>query len=261
MAEKLNDILKQYGKVAVAFSGGTDSTLLASVALQVLGHENVLLIFADSVFTPQAERDFALKWAAKHNFSFVVADFDPLSLEDVAVNDPERCYHCKKAIFGKALNIAQSHGFDILCDGTNLDDFGDYRPGLKACDELGIKHPLSDAGMNKSDVRELSCKMGNQNWNRPASACLASRVPTGRSLEAEYLKRIDAAEDVLREYGFTGVRARLAGTAIRIELPSEQIPTAAAMHLELTDQILALGFTGVWLDLLGYRRGSANAPE
>ena len=190
-----------------------------------------------------------------------VADFDPLALEQVAVNDPERCYHCKKAIFGKALNIAKAHGFDILCDGTNLDDFRDYRPGLKACEELGIKHPLSDAGMNKREVRELSRTLGNQNWNRPASACLASRVPTGRSLDAENLKKIDAAEDILREYGFSGGRARLAGTAVRLELPPEQIPTAADMHLELTEQILAIGFTGVWLDMQGYRRGSANKPD
>jgi pyridinium-3,5-biscarboxylic acid mononucleotide sulfurtransferase len=261
MNEKLFELLKQYKRVAIAFSGGTDSTLLASAALRTLGLDNVLLIFADSAFTPQAERAFALKWAREHEFQLVVAEFAPLELEAVAINDPERCYHCKKAIFSKAQQIAREQGFEILCDGTNTDDYGDYRPGLKACNELGVKHPLADSGMDKQAVRELSKEYGNQNWNRPASACLASRVPCGRRLEADLLKQVDAVEDILREQGFTGGRARVSGNGVRLELPPEQIERAASLHNELSEAILAIGFSNVSLDLQGYRRGSTNKPE
>ena len=258
MGEKLFNILKRYKHVAIAFSGGTDSTLLAAAALRTLGHDNVLLIFADSAFTPRAERSFAIEWAKEHDFQFTVVDFAPLEMEDITINDPERCYHCKKAIFSKALQIASKQGYNILCDGTNTDDFGDYRPGLKACNELGVKQPLADAGMDKQAVRKLSKKLGNQNWNRPASACLASRIPCGRRLNADLLKRIDAVEDILHEHGFTGGRARVSGDGIRLELPPEQIPRAASLCGELSEAIIKTGFSNVSLDLQGYRRGSAN---
>ncbi len=261
MSKKLYNILKQYQRVAIAFSGGTDSTLLASAALKTLGRDNVLLLFADSAFTPGAERAFALKWAREHDFQLIVIEFAPLELEAVAVNDHERCYYCKKAIFSEAMKIAGQQGFSILCDGTNTDDYGDYRPGLKACNELGVKHPLADAGMNKQAVRELSKELGNANWARPASACLASRVPCGRRLEAGLLKKVDAVEDILREHGFTGGRARAAGNGIRIELPSNQIVRAAELHSELSQAVIAIGFDSVSLDLQGYRRGSANTPD
>ena len=261
MNDKLLKLLKQYERVAIAFSGGTDSTLLASVALDTLGHDNVLLLFADSAFTPQAERAFALKWAQEHAFQLIVIKFTPLELEAVAINDSERCYYCKKAIFSEALKIAKEQGFSILCDGTNTDDYGDYRPGLKACNELGVKHPLADSGMDKQSVRELSKEFGNANWDRPASACLASRVPCGRRLEADLLKSVDIAEDILRELGFTGGRARVAGDGIRLELPPDQIQRAATLHQQLSQKILAIGFANVSLDLQGYRRGSANNPD
>ncbi len=252
--ERLARALGGYSRLAVAFSGGVDSTLLAAAAARALGKEKVLLLFADSRFTPRSEADRARRWAEDAGLRFEAVLFEPLESEAVRSNPPLRCYHCKKLLMSGLAYRANELGFPVLADGANLDDFDDYRPGMRACDELGVVHPLLEAGFGKAAVRALAREYGLANWAAPAEACLASRIAYGDGITAAKLAMIEAAEEYLRGLGLAGVRARLRPDGFKIELSrDEDYPRLLERRTEAAAELRRLSGGGVWLDLAGYR--------
>lgn len=254
---KLEKILKSYGSLAIAFSGGTDSTFLAAVAARVLGG-NVLLLHVKSVFSIEAESRFAIEWAGKNNINLKVIKLDPLTSPEIKMNPPLRCYYCKKLIMSTLQKEAAKEGISTLADGTNTSDYNDYRPGLKAAEELGIKHPLSEAGYDKEAIRRDAKRYRVPNWNKPASACLASRVPYGTELTEARLEKIGRAEEFLSENDFEGCRVRLVSDEARIELRPAHFKKFIAQREKLLAGLNAIGFKGLFLDLEGYKQGSLN---
>ncbi len=252
--------LRRHDRLAIAFSGGTDSTLLAEAARRLLGAERVLLLHARSVFLPGSDRLFAESWAESAGLRLIPVDFEPLAEPAVRANDELRCYHCKKIIFSRLLEVARQNGFVQLADGANLDDQGDYRPGMRAAAELEVVHPLLAAGMTKAMIRRLAGEYGLPNAEQPASACLASRVPTGTALDAAVLMRIDRAEMALRELGFGQLRVRAFGELAKLELPAADFATVLARRDAVLRVVREAGFREVTLDLAGYRTGAMNRP-
>lgn len=259
--DALKDILAGYGRLAVAFSGGVDSSFLLAAAVRELGADNAVAVTVRSPLAPTFEIQQAAWFAEDCGVRQLVVEADPLAIDGVRENGPKRCYHCKKAIFGLALEAAAREGFSVLADGTNLDDADDFRPGAEAVRELGVASPLRDAGMTKDDVRELSRQLGLRRWDAPSCACLATRVAYGTPLDAEVLGRIDAAEDYLRRLGFEQVRVRIHGDVARIEVGRTQVARVAepATRMDVVAKLKGLGFMYVCLDLEGFRTGSMNA--
>jgi len=255
---KLIEILKNCGRLAIAYSGGTDSTLLAAAANKVLGRDNVLLVHIDSPLLPDAERSFAEEWAGREGYNLLKVHLNPLENEQIRKNDEQRCYHCKKHVMGIVIKEAALRGISAVADGTNTDDFNDYRPGMKASDELGIRHPFVEAGMGKKAIRALAEEYNLPNWNNPAAACLASRIPYHTELDADILRMIDSAESFLFSLGFRGSRIRYLNGRAKIETSVNDITDVAAMRAEIVQGIKNCGFKGVLLDLEGYRQGSLN---
>jgi uncharacterized protein len=256
--EKLLSILSSYGSLSVAFSGGVDSVLLAKAA-SMAKLEKLLLVHIESEFSPSLENSFAKEWAATNNLPISVIKLKPLSSPEIKKNCPKRCYHCKLMIMGEVIKEAEKNCIEIVADGTNLDDFSDYRPGLKATEELEIKHPLSDAGFNKNMIRRLARKYNLPNWREPASACLASRIPYKTPLDSETLEKIDKAEIFLKELGIAKRRARLSDNGhIRIETSPIYFKRVIQNSKAIDEFFLHLGFSGASLDLRGYRTGSLN---
>lgn len=256
----LEAVLKKLAPVAIAFSGGADSAMLAAFAAKVLPKDQILLVHADSVFSPGNERVDAEIFALSRSLKIKIMHLDPLSCVDVASNPKDRCYHCKKIIMGEALKAAASEGFPTLCDGTNTDDLSDYRPGMKACDELGIKHPLLEAGLGKKDIRLISRRLGIDSWMKPSSACMASRIPTGTALSEDVLSAARRAENALAEMGFRGTRVRCIDglNKARLEFKPIYLHRAFAMKNEIESALKSAGFASVEIDPSGYRRGSMN---
>ena len=253
--EKLKDIIKGYGSMTVAFSGGVDSTLLAKVGQEVLG-DNLLLIFINSPFFTAREVDFAREWTAANNIRFIEVTLDPLQNEDIVKNDVKRCYYCKKVAMGELQHISQQNGIDNVADGLNMDDFNDYRPGIQASDELGLKHPFVEAEFTKEMIRELSRSYDLPNANRPASACLASRIPYDTPLEYSDLAIVEQAERFLADQGFTGCRVRKLDSSAKIELRETDFETALRKRQQIVDALTTIGFKEVYLDMQPYRMGS-----
>jgi uncharacterized protein len=258
---QLQGIIAKLGSVAVAYSGGTDSTYLLAACLDVLGPNRVLALTADSPLTPRAELAEARAVAAQLGARHRVLPSDDLANEAIVANPPDRCYHCKFARFGALLEIARAEGLAHLVHGENADDARDYRPGSRAAEELEVRAPLREAGLAKADVRALSRARGLPNWNRPSNACLASRFPYGTPLTRENLARVEAAEDTLRRaWGLQQLRVRDHYPVARLEVPPEEItrlaqPEARAL---ISEELRALGYRYVALDLVGYRMGSLN---
>lgn len=255
---RLLEQLRSYAKPAVAFSGGVDSSVVLA-ACKAAGVE-VVPIFADTVAVPAFEKEDALRVAGETNSQLITIPFNPLEVAEFCDNSPRRCYYCKKQLLQKLKKVAAEQGCTVILDGANVDDRGDYRPGMEAVKEEGILSPLLEAGLTKAEVRQLARKYGLSVAAKPAYACLASRVPYGESITAEKLRKIEKAEAGVRALGFKNARVRCHGELARLELEPEEIQLAATTYREaLIGAIKGAGFLFVTLDLEGYRTGSLNA--
>jgi uncharacterized protein len=257
--ERLRAQLREIGSAAVAFSSGVDSTFLLRVAHEELG-ENVVAVTAHSHSFPKRELDEAAAFCAREGVRHEIIDSEELDIPGFVANPPDRCYHCKKAIFGKLVALAQANGLAAVLEGSNMDDDGDYRPGRRAIMELGVASPLHDAGLTKAEIRVLSKRMGLPTADKPSFACLASRFPYGERITAAGLERVERAEQWLMDagLGLAQLRVRSHGDMARIEVPPADIPRLAARAEEIAAALKSFGFTYVALDLQGYRTGSLN---
>ena len=256
---RLRSTLREIGSAAVAFSSGVDSTFLLRVAHEELG-DRVVAVTVRSPAFPKRELDEASAFCRAENIRHEILDSDELSVPGFADNPPDRCYHCKKAIFGEIGALARAFGLAAVVEGSNVDDDGDYRPGRRAIAELGVKSPLRDAGLTKSEIRELSRAMGLPTADKPSFACLASRFPYGERITAAGLERVGRAEQWLLDagLGLTQLRVRSHGDMARIEVPPDEIPRIAAHAAEIAAAMKESGFAYAALDLQGYRTGSMN---
>lgn len=257
----LNRVIAGLGSVAVAYSGGTDSSYLLAACIDVLGTDRVLAITADSALTPRTEMQQARSLAASLGARHMVLPSKDLENPDIVANPPDRCYHCKFSRFDALLRVAHAEGLALLVHGENADDVADYRPGSRAAQELGVRAPLREAGLTKANVRALSRARGLPNWDRPANACLASRFPYGTPLTAEGLARVEAAEETLREmWGLRQLRVRDHYPVARVEVPPDEIARVVQPDIRApaVEKLRALGYRYVALDLGGYRMGSLN---
>ena len=257
--EALQSILKGYKSVAIAFSGGVDSTFLLHTAQKVLGQQ-VLAVTAASPSFPARERAEAEAFCQKNNIRHVIVDSGELDMEEFRSNPPNRCYLCKHELFHRILQVASENGMDCVAEGSNMDDLGDYRPGLRAIEELSICSPLREAGLYKEEIRILSRKAGLLTWNKPSFACLASRFVYGERITEKKLDMVDRGEQFLLDLGFTQVRVRLHGNIARIEILPEEFSRLIIpeTRIHITDEFRKIGFAYVTLDLTGYRTGSMN---
>ncbi|MBO4899984.1 MAG: ATP-dependent sacrificial sulfur transferase LarE [Lachnospiraceae bacterium] len=255
----LKDNLSSLGSLAVGFSGGVDSTFLLSVANEVLGDRVVAVTANDDAF-PEREYAEAKAFCVERGIRQIIVKTNPLEIDEYRHNAPDRCYHCKKAFFSEIKRIAKENGIEHVAEGSNTDDEGDYRPGLKAVEELGILSPLREAGLSKADIRALSKEMGLPTWSKPSYACLASRFVFGEEITEEKLHMIDRAEQFLIELGFIEERVRIHGNLARIEVPAADIPRIAAdaVRNQIYEEFRKIGFMYISLDLKGYRTGSMN---
>ena len=258
--DRLKGYIKGLGSLAIGFSGGVDSTFLLCVAHEVLGDKAIAVTEADASL-PARELKETKDFCEKHGIRQILCDADHLKDEGYKKNGPDRCYHCKRRTFAEIIKIAKEQGIEYVAEGSNTDDLGDYRPGLKAVDELCVKSPLREAGLSKADIRALSKAMGLPTWSKPSYACLASRFVYGEEITVEKLKMIDEAEQFLIEHGFLEERVRVHGNVARIEVPAKDIPRLAADGIReaVYEKFKEIGFLFVALDMKGYRVGSMNA--
>ncbi len=256
--EKLIKILKETDNAILAYSGGVDSTLLLK-AMKIAGIR-ALAVTASSETMPKADLMFSKKTAKDTGVEHVIIETDELGNESFANNPPERCFFCKEELFAKIKTIAEKEGYDFILDGSNLDDMDDWRPGRKAALKYGVRSPLIEAGLRKSDIRELSRELGLASWDRPASPCLASRFPYGEKITLSALKQVEDSESFLTALGFKEFRVRHHRDTARIELKEEDFRKMLDPDLRktITEKIKSTGYKFVSIDLEGFRSGRMN---
>jgi uncharacterized protein len=262
LQDKLNILrnnIRRMKSVAVAYSGGVDSTFLLKVAHDMLD-ENAVALTARSYIHTEREFRQAVQFAQKIGAKQVVIDSEELEIEGFSDNPPNRCYLCKKALFSKIKDWARQNSIQHVADGANVDDLGDYRPGNQAAKELGVISPLQEAGLNKDEIRTLSKELGLPTWDKPAFACLASRFPYGQRITSEKLRQVDQGEHFLLNLGFRQVRVRHHGDVARLEVSADERIKFfdTALMDKIYEKFRRLGFSYVSLDLKGYRTGSMN---
>lgn len=255
--ENLKEYLNSLESVAVAFSGGVDSTFLLKVAHDTLG-DNAVAVTARSCSFPERELNEAIVFCKSEGIKHYIVDSEELDIEGFSENPPNRCYLCKKELFEKIIKLAQKENLKNIVEGSNLDDNGDYRPGLQAVSELGIKSPLRVAELNKEEIRSLSKELGLPTWNKQSFACLSSRFVYGETISRDKLSMVDKAEQLLLDLGFHQVRVRIHNSVARIEIEPAEFGKLIENRLEISEKLKSYGFQYVTLDLLGYRTGSMN---
>ena len=255
--EVLHRLLSPYQRVILAFSGGVDSTFLLRI-LREDARRAILAVTALSATYPESQRAEARGLADKMGVPHVEIETEEMGLEGFRANPPDRCYYCKKELFSRLEAMRLERGYDVVMDGSNDDDLADFRPGMRACKELGVLSPLQEARMSKQDIRVLSHTMGLPTWDKPSFACLASRFPYGTEITGEALTKVDRCESFLRGRIFAQVRVRYHGPVARIEIDPEAFHVVLQHRQEIVRFFTEQGFTYVTLDMRGYRTGSMN---
>lgn len=256
---QLERVIDGLGSVLVTFSGGIDSTLVLRVAHDRLG-PHAVAVTAVSPTLPESERDLCAQLARKIGCRHLWHDTDQLAIPAFVENDAARCYHCKTDLYGAMERLRRELGLAYVVNGVHQDDLGDDRPGIRAADEWRVRSPLLEAGFTKADIRSVSKLLGLSNWEKPAAACLSSRVVRGQAITREVLQRIERAEALLAKAGFQQVRVRAVGDAARIEVGRDEIPALLDYQKtsDLTGRLQLMGFASVEIDRDGYRQGNAN---
>jgi pyridinium-3,5-biscarboxylic acid mononucleotide sulfurtransferase len=257
--ERLFANLRSLGRVIVAFSGGTDSAYLAWAASRVLG-SNALAVTADSASIPESHKRDAEAFVERFGIAHEYIETREFDNPEYVRNNPDRCFHCKDELFTRLEELGRKRGFEHIIYGVNLDDLGDYRPGQGAAKNHKVTAPLADAGLSKAEIRELSRRADLPTWDRPAAACLSSRIPYGTPVTAENVKIVEVGEEELKALGFRQFRVRFHGEVARIEIAREEMARALSLEMaaRFTQIFKKLGFRYVTLDLEGYRQGSLN---
>ena len=260
----LNEILLSYRRVLVAFSGGSDSAFVLKMAREVLGKENVLAVIAKSPSLPARELEEARQIAREIDAELLEIETRELENSNYAANSVNRCYFCKSELYSRLEPVAKERGFHFILNGTNTDDLGDWRPGLKAAGEHAVKSPLVEAAFNKEAVRLASRSLGLSTWSKPQAACLSSRIPFGASVTADKLRQVERGEEILKELGFRVVRLRWLGATALIEVGLEETKTFfqnPAVRKKTIEGLKFLGFETIDLSLEGYHSGRFNPRD
>lgn len=258
--KKLENILKDYKNVLIAYSGGVDSTFLLKVAIDTLGKKNVFTATAISQTYPKDDLSCAKKIIKQFGIKHFFIKTNEMKNKKFVKNNPDRCYWCKNELFGRLTELSKKDKIKIICDGTNYSDRNDYRPGMKAAEKWNIKHPLLESELSKNDIRLLSKKLSLTTWNKEASPCLASRFPYGRKITSEKLKKISDAENELKKFNLTNLRLRDYEDTARIEIDKNQLVKIFqhGIHKKIVNILKKYNYTYITLDLEGYRTGSLN---